>query len=63
LIAAEQPLGERIIDLVFSCVDEVGTAAIKILTAEIMGRHSNLIFWEKEGAKIVSPPRTTSRKT
>jgi len=61
LIAAEQPLGERIIDLVFSCVDEVGTAAIKILTAEIMGRHSNLIFWEKEGAKIVSASHNVTK--
>ena len=61
LIAAEQPLGERIIDLVFSCIDEVGTASIKILTAEIMGRHSNLIFWEKEGAKIVSASHNVTK--
>ncbi len=61
LIAAEQPLGERIIDLVFSCIDEVGTAAIKILTAEIMGRHSNLIFWEKEGAKIISASHNVTK--
>lgn len=54
LIAADQPLGERIIDLVFSCVDEVGTASIKVLTAEIMGRHSNLIFWDKNSGKIIT---------
>jgi predicted ribosome quality control (RQC) complex YloA/Tae2 family protein len=61
LIAAEQPLGERIIDLVFSCIDEVGTASIKILTAEIMGRHSNLIFWEKEDSKIVAASHNVTK--
>lgn len=61
LIAAEQPLGERIIDLVFSCVDEVGTTSVKILTAEIMGRHSNLIFWEKEGSKIIAASHNVTR--
>ena len=53
LIAADQPIGERIVDLVFSCTDEVGTTSIKILTAEIMGRHSNLVFWDKESGKVI----------
>jgi len=53
LIAADQPTGERIVDLVFSCTDEVGTASIKILTAEIMGRHSNLVFWDKATSKVI----------
>jgi len=53
LIAADQPTGERIVDLVFSCTDEVGTASIKILTAEIMGRHSNLVFWDKTTSKVI----------
>jgi predicted ribosome quality control (RQC) complex YloA/Tae2 family protein len=61
LIAADQPLGERIIDLVFSCIDEVGGTSIKILTAEIMGRHSNLIFWEKEGCKIITASHNVTR--
>ncbi len=61
LIAADQPLGERIIDLVFSCVDEVGTQSIKILTAEIMGRHSNLIFWEKESGKIITASHNVTK--
>ncbi len=61
LIAADQPLGERIIDLVFSCVDEVGTQSIKILTAEIMGRHSNLIFWEKESGKIIAASHNVTK--
>ncbi|MBZ0189834.1 MAG: NFACT family protein, partial [Candidatus Obscuribacterales bacterium] len=53
LVGVEQAPGERIVDFVFSCIDEVGTASMKILTAEIMGRHSNLIFWEKESKKIL----------
>jgi predicted ribosome quality control (RQC) complex YloA/Tae2 family protein len=53
LIAADQPVGERIVDLVFSCTDEVGSTSIKILTAEIMGRHSNLVFWDKETSKVI----------
>jgi len=53
LIAAEQPTGERIVDLVFSCTDEVGTTSIKILTGEIMGRHSNLVFWDKATSKVI----------
>ncbi|HEY9716392.1 MAG TPA: NFACT RNA binding domain-containing protein [Trichormus sp.] len=53
LVGVEQPPGERMVDFVFSCIDEVGGISIKILSAEIMGRHSNLIFWEKDTQKIV----------
>ncbi|MGH9552360.1 MAG: NFACT family protein [Terriglobales bacterium] len=53
LVGVEQPLGERMVDFIFSCVDEVGTTSHKILTAEIMGRHSNLIFWDKTTSKVV----------
>jgi len=53
LVGVEQPQGERMVDFVFSCIDEVGASSIKILSAEIMGRHSNLIFWDKETNKIV----------
>lgn len=54
LLGVEQMQGERIVDFVFSCVDEVGVASYKVLTAEIMGRHSNLIFWDKETQKVVA---------
>jgi predicted ribosome quality control (RQC) complex YloA/Tae2 family protein len=54
LIGVEQLPGERIIDFIFSATDEVGSTSVKILTAEIMGRHSNLIFWDKESGKILS---------
>ena len=48
LVGCDQLPGERIVDFAFSCVDEVGTTSMKVLTAEIMGRHSNLIFWDKK---------------
>lgn len=54
LVGVEQLPGERIIDFIFSATDEVGSTSIKVLTAEIMGRHSNLIFWDKESGKILS---------
>lgn len=53
VVGVEQLPGERVIDFVLSCTDEVGTASLKVLTAEIMGRHSNLIFWDKETQKII----------
>ncbi|MCA9804146.1 MAG: NFACT family protein [Cyanobacteria bacterium HKST-UBA02] len=62
LIGVDQLTGERIVDFVFSCLDEVGTPSIKILTAEIMGRHSNLIFWEKESKKILSSSHAVTRE-
>lgn len=61
LIAAEQPQGERIVDFVFSALDEVGSASIKILTAEIMGRHSNLIFWDKATGKIITASHVVTK--
>lgn len=53
LIDIQQIPGERVADLTFGCVDELGTRSTKVLTAEIMGRHSNLIFWDKDTGKIV----------
>lgn len=61
LLAVEQPLGERIVDLVFNAVDEVGTASIKVLTAEIMGRHSNLILWSKSDSKIIAASHVVTK--
>lgn len=45
--------GERIVDLVFACSDELGNRSTKCLTAEIMGRHSNLILWDTDTNKIL----------
>ncbi|MBI4534092.1 MAG: NFACT family protein [Candidatus Melainabacteria bacterium] len=48
LVGVEQLVGERIVDLVFSCPGDLGLPVLKVLSVEIMGRHSNLILWDKE---------------
>ncbi len=53
IVGVEQLLGERVCDLILACVDELGNKSTKVLTAEIMGRHSNLIFWDKDTNKII----------
>jgi predicted ribosome quality control (RQC) complex YloA/Tae2 family protein len=60
LIGIEQQKGERVADLFFSCPDELGKPTLKILTIEIMGRHSNIIFWEKENNTIAACSRIVS---
>ena len=62
LIGIEQLAGERVVDFIFSCIDQVGSSSIKILTAEIMGRHSNLIFWDKDSNKILSASHVVTRE-
>lgn len=61
LIGIDQQAGERITDLIFSCIDEVGSVSVKILTAEIMGRHSNLIFWDKNSEKIIAASHAVTK--
>jgi predicted ribosome quality control (RQC) complex YloA/Tae2 family protein len=60
LIQLSGLVGERIADLTFACRDEVGTESTKILSAEIMGKHSNLIAWEKETKKIIAVSHVVS---
>lgn len=62
LVAIEQPNGERIVDYIFSCIDEVGGTSLKVLTAEIMGRHSNLIFWDKATERIVTASHVVTKE-
>ncbi len=62
LVHIEQLPGERIVDFVFSSTDEVGTATHKVLTAEIMGRHSNLIFWDKTKEKIITASHIVTKE-
>lgn len=62
LVHIEQLPGERIVDFVFSTTDEVGTASHKVLTAEIMGRHSNLIFWDKAKEKILTASHIVTKE-
>lgn len=62
LVGLEQIPGERIADLVFSCVDELGNRSTKILTAEIMGRHSNLILWDKDNQTILGASHNVTQE-
>jgi len=62
LVGIEQPTGERMVDFVFSCTDEVGSASIKVLSAEIMGRHSNLIFWDRATEKILTASHVVTKE-
>src|SRR5260221_590701 len=61
LVGVEQLPGERIVDIYFSCLDEVGSPSHKVLTAEIMGRHSNLIFWDKASEQILGASHVVTR--
>jgi len=54
LVGLEQVAGDRILDLIFSCRDAVGSLSHKTLTLEIMGRHSNIIFWERADQRIIA---------
>ncbi len=62
LVGVEQLPGERVIDFVFSCIDEVGTTSLKVLSAELMGRHSNLIFWDKETRVILAASHVVTKE-
>ncbi len=44
IIGISSPHGERIIDIKFEVSDEMGVLAVRTLTAELMGRHSNIIL-------------------
>lgn len=62
LMDIHQIEGERVADLNFSCVDELGTRTNKVLTAEVMGRHSNLIFWDKDTQKIIGASHVVTQE-
>lgn len=62
LSGLEQIPGERIADLIFSCVDELGNRSTKVLTAEIMGRHSNLILWDKNSETILGASHNVTQE-
>src|SRR5215470_14272078 len=62
LVGVEQMIGERIVDVVFSCLSEVGAPSLKVVTAEIMGRHSNLILWDKESSQILGASHVVTRE-
>ena len=53
IISINQPSLERIINIEIQTFDELGVLTTKSLTVEIMGRHSNIILWDKSSEKII----------
>ena len=51
IVRISQPSLERIIDIEIEHFNEMGDLCCKILTVELMGKHSNIIF--REGTKIL----------
>ncbi len=49
LVSISQPPLERLVELTFDCIDEMGTPCRKTLILEIMGRNSNLILTGADG--------------
>lgn len=52
LVAIVQPPMERLVELHFDCIDEMGTPCQKRLILELMGRNSNLILAGSDGRII-----------
>lgn len=53
IVAVRQPDFERIIEIDIDSFDELGYSTHKTLIAEIMGRHSNIIFIDKPTSRII----------
>jgi len=53
ILSIVQPDFERVVELTIECLDEMGYSTTKVLTSEIMGRHSNIIFIDKESNKVI----------
>lgn len=52
--AISQPSMERVLCFTIEHLDEMGDPAVKYLSVEIMGKHSNIIFCDKDGQIIDS---------
>lgn len=61
LAQIRQVEGDRIVEVVFEHVDELGERAQKTLICEFMGRHSNLIFVGADGRILDSARRVTEQ--
>ncbi|SHJ04198.1 Rqc2 family fibronectin-binding protein [Lutispora thermophila] len=53
IISIKQPSLERIIEITFNCMDEMGYSIEKSLIIEIMGRNSNIIFVDSNSRTII----------
>ncbi len=59
LLGIEQPDWERLCRLRFGAVDELGLPAERVLVAEVMGQHSNVVLLDGQG-KILDAMRRVS---
>lgn len=60
IISIRQPEFERIIEIDIDSVDELGYSTHKMLIAEIMGRHSNIIFIDRPTKRIIDSIKRVS---
>lgn len=60
IIEVKQPEFERIIEIYIDSSDELGYSTNKILTAEIMGRHSNIVLIDKTTGKVIDSIKRVS---
>lgn len=60
IISVRQPEFERIIEIDIDSADEMGYSTHKTLIAEIMGRHSNIIFIDKLTNKVIDSIKRVS---
>lgn len=60
IIDIKQPSLERIIEITFNCLDEMGYNVEKTLIVEIMGRHSNIILIDGETTVIIDSIKKVS---
>ncbi len=52
ILSFEQPNLDRVLHMRVSAVNELGDPVLYTLTAEIMGRHSNVILWNEAGVIV-----------
>ena len=60
IVGITQPGLERIIEFSIEHLDEMGDRCVKILTVELMGKHSNIIFRKPDGMIIDSIKHVSS---
>jgi len=60
IVKVSQPDFERIIEIDIDSFDELGYSTHKTLIAEIMGRHSNIIFIDKTTSKVIDSVKRVS---
>lgn len=61
VVDVRQIHGDRIAEIDFDCLDEMGDHTVRRLICEFMGRHSNLIFTHEDGKIIDSVAHVTDQ--